>query len=171
MRGDYNHTEWSVVWKIAMMARLGKKEKAYSYLKHIIKHSIIENEAYPNCQGTYDNLLTSSAPLQLNGNYGYTSAIAEMLVQSHIGTWEDGYMIHLLPALPANWRDGSVTRLLARGGFEVSIEWKNEKLVKAKMYSKLGRPLKICYDGKVVDFNPKEGSTIFVDEELHLSTI
>lgn len=168
LRGDYNHTEWSVVWKIAMMARLGKKEKAYSYLKHIIRHSIQENEAYPNRQGTYDNLLTSSAPLQLDGNYGYTAAIAEMLIQSHIGDWENGYMIHLLPALPANWCDGSVTGLLARGGFEVSMTWNNEKLIKASIHSKLGNPLKICYDGKIINFTIKKGLTIFVDGNLQM---
>lgn len=167
LRGDYNHTEWSVVWKIAMMARLGKKEKAYSYLKHIIKHSTLENEAYPNRQGTYENLLTSSAPLQLDGNYGYTAAIAEMLFQSHVGNWKEGYRVHLLPALPANWRDGSVTGLLARGGFEVSMEWQKGKLLKACIHSKQGNPLKIAYEGKVVDLAIKKGSTIFVDGNLN----
>lgn len=167
LRGDYNHTEWSVVWKIAMMARLGKKEKAYSYLKYIIKHSVQEKEAYPNQQGTYENMLTSSAPLQLDGNYGYTAAIAEMLLQSHMGNWKDGYMVHLLPTLPANWRDGSVTGLLARGGFEVSMEWQNEKLIKASIHSKLGNPLKICYDGKIINLTVKKGATISVDGNLH----
>lgn len=167
LRGDYNHTEWSVVWKIAMMARLEKKEKAYSYLKHIIRYSILENEAYPNRQGTYENLLTSSAPLQLDGNYGYTAAIAEMLLQSHVGNWKGGYMVHLLPALPANWRDGSVTGLLARGGFEVSMKWQNGKLLKASIHSKQGNPLKVAYDGKVIDFAVKKGSTIFVDGNLN----
>lgn len=171
LRGDYNHTEWSVVWKIAMMARLGKKEKAYSYLKHIIRHSTLEQEAYPNRQGVYDNLMTSSAPLQLDGNYGYTASIAEMLLQSHIGNWEDGYIIHLLPALPMNWRDGSVTGLLARGGFEVSLEWKNGELVKVKIYSKLGKPLKVYYDEKIISLDVKKGESVSLDGNLQQLSI
>lgn len=167
LRGDYNHTEWSVVWKIAMMARLGEKEKAYSYLKHIIRHSVWEKESYGNRQGTYENMLTGGGPLQLDGNYGYTAAIAEMLIQSHLGDWKNGFLIHLLPALPANWRDGSVTGLLARGGFEVSMEWKDEKLVKASICSKSGNPLKVCYDGKIVDIAIEKGKTLLLDGNLH----
>ncbi len=132
---------WSKTWKQAIWARLLDGEKAFSHLQSQLS-PITENKQGINPGGTFPNLFCGP-PFQIDGNFGATAGIAEMLVQSHAGE------IHLLPALPAAWSHGKVTGLKARGGFEIDLEWKDKKIVKAVIYSRLGGNCRIRTNEKV----------------------
>ncbi len=124
-RGDKS-TGWSMGWKVNLWARLLDGERAYKLIKDQLTPSL-ENEG-----GTYNNLLDAHPPFQIDGNFGCTSGIAEMLVQSHDGA------IHLLPALPRQWSSGKITGLRTKGGFTIDIEWRANRLIYLKVHSSLG---------------------------------
>ncbi len=110
---------------------------------------------------SYANLFDACPPFQIDANFGTPAAIAEMLVQS------ENSAIHLLPALPDAWKNGTVSGLCARGGFEVSLTWKNGRLVTAKILSKNGGSCRINYENEKAAFEIKKGTNIKLDGNLN----
>ena len=132
------HTGWSSAWLISQYARLHRDEKAKESLDKVLEKSL------------NPNLFTQCPPFQIDANFGTTAGIAEMLLQSHI--YEQGaYIIQLLPSLPEGWKNGKFSGLKARGGFEVSVEWKDGVMVRAEIKSLLGNPFRVWYRGEYIE--------------------
>jgi alpha-L-fucosidase 2 len=162
-----NGTGWSLAWKINFRARLHDGDRAYSLLKRLLNP--IDNYTVDMSRegGTYMNLFCGHPPYQIDGNFGATSGIAEMLLQSH-SMEGNTRVLQLLPALPAEWADGEVRGLKARSGFEVNMKWKDGKLTSCEIISAAGQDLLLRYDGKDLRTATKAGKTYKFDGNLKL---
>jgi alpha-L-fucosidase 2 len=140
-RGDVS-TGWSTAHKLNAWARLKNGKRAYD-----LYHMLLANCTLPN-------FWDSHPPFQIDGNLGGTAGVAEMLMQSH-----EGY-IHLLPALPDEWKDGSFDGLTARGGFVVSAEWRNGEVTEIKAVSSVGGCLKIFVNETFVECDTEKGEEV-----------
>lgn len=137
-RGD-GATGWSMGWKLNQWARLHDGNRSYKLFGNLLKN------------GTADNLWDIHPPFQIDGNFGGTAGVTEMLMQSHAGC------IHLLPALPDAWAEGNISGLKARGNFTVDIAWKEGKLHKVEILSGAGEPCELRYGNKTVRLVTEKG--------------
>ena len=139
-RGD-GATGWSMGWKLNQWARLHDGNHAYTLFGNLLKN------------GTLDNLWDTHAPFQIDGNFGGTAGVTEMLMQSHMG------FIHILPALPDAWSDGEIKGVCAKGGFELDIKWVNNKPAEITVRSKNGERCNLRYGDSTLSFGTKKGKS------------
>ena len=139
-------TGWALAHRLLCRARLGQGEKCEEIIRQILETTILKN------------LFGTHPPFQIDGNFGFTAGVTEMLLQSHDG------VIRLLPAIPKSWRNGEFSGLAARGGFTVSLSWKEGRLGSGEVFSSCGGTCRIYGDGKILiveDENKNEVATVF----------
>ncbi len=155
LRGD-GGTGWSKAWKIGLWARLFDGDHAYRMLRTHLQYVGPAGDTQYKGGGTYPNLFDAHPPFQIDGNFGGTAGMAEMLLQSHGGE------LHLLPALPAAWPDGVVRGLRARGGFTVDLTWAKGTLVEARIVADRDGRVRVRTGGTPREYDVKAGQAIVV---------
>ena len=155
IKGD-NTTGWSAGWRVSIWARLQRADKSYQMLRKLLTYVKPANYNDPKHRphgGTYPNLFDAHPPFQIDGNFGGTAGICEMIMQC------DGETMSLLPALPTCWQDGEMKGLKARGNYAIDLTWEKGKVKKANITSKFGGCLTIKYNNKVKKLVFKLGQT------------
>ncbi|MAF27692.1 MAG: hypothetical protein CL820_09750 [Croceicoccus sp.] len=147
LRGDES-TGWATAWRINLRARLREGDRAHDVLAFLLGPG-----------RTYPNMFDAHPPFQIDGNFGGTRAIAEMLMQSHNGT------ILLLPALPAAWREGSVKGLRARGGCRVDLDWRDGRMASAVLTADADGSWRVGLPGRLMEVTLAKGQTLRFGEE------
>ena len=155
LRGDAA-TGWSMGWKINFWARMFDGDHAMKIIKNFFNY-VEEGSAQYKGGGLYPNLFDAHPPFQIDGNFGYTAGVAEMLLQSHEGK------ISLLPALPSNWAAGKITGLKARGDIEVSLEWKDGKILNATLKSQKDKKVLVESEGRTIDVQLKQNQPLIIN--------
>jgi len=159
-RGD-GGTGWSRAWKINFWARLLDGDHSFLIVKNLITPTYRKIASTGNPGGLYPNLFDAHPPFQIDGNFGATSGITEMLLQSHLTDDNGDYILDILPALPSALPKGKISGIKARNGFELSIEWVNGKLVQVAVKSILGNKLNLRYDGKMIQLKTEMDKTYY----------
>jgi alpha-L-fucosidase 2 len=155
IKGDKT-TGWSTGWRINLWARLHKPEQAYHIYQKLLTYVSPDKYRGPGRRrsgGTYPNLFDAHPPFQIDGNFGGTAGVCEMLMQSGNG------QIELLPACPEQWKDGAVSGICARGGYEVSFEWKDGKVRDCSIKAKNAGTVTLLYNGQQKTVKLKAGQT------------
>jgi len=174
-RGDAA-TGWSMGWKINLWARFLDGDHAHRILRNLIQPAVDTGPSASRHGGLYPNLFDAHPPFQIDGNFGATAGIAEMLVQSHdpyatptgLSGVQSGEaaVVHLLPALPSAFPSGSASGLRTRGGLEVDIAWRDGKLTRATFRARTAIPLKVRYAGKEVQLEAAPGRRYSLGPDL-----
>lgn len=169
-RGD-GGTGWSRAWKINFWARLLDGDHAYVLLRNLLTPVGFKGTNYEDGGGVYANLFDAHPPFQIDGNFGATAGMAEMLVQSHTyDADQKAYEIQLLPALPKAWSSGKALGLRARGGFDLSLYWKDGQLVQAEVRASKSGPCVLRYKDQTRTFDAKAGQAFQVNRALEIQT-
>ncbi len=159
IKGD-NTTGWSTGWRANIYARLHDSAGAYRIYRRLLRYISPDNYKGDDARrggGTYPNLLDAHSPFQIDGNFGGTAAVAEMLVQSAPGR------IEFIPALPAQWSaSGKARGLKARGGFEIDMEWNDAKITRCEIYSATGGKTEVKVNGTVIPVEVSRGEKVRV---------
>ena len=152
LRGD-EATGWSMGWKINLWARMQDGNHAYRIVRRLF-NLVPPEAAYPDPGGLYPNLMDAHPPFQIDGNFGYTAGVVEMLLQCH-----DGFL-HLLPALPDAWaKGGSVEGLRTRGGFVADFSWKDGRVDKLRLSAPRGGTCRVRVNGEMHDVSLRPGTS------------
>ena len=160
-KGDET-TGWSTGWRINLWARLHQGEKAYQIYRKLLTFTDAQDDQRPGTRhagGTYANLMDAHPPFQIDGNFGGTAGVCEMLMQSHAEE-KNHWVIELLPALPKEWSEGSVSGLCARGGFELSFQWKGGHVRRAEMKARQSGTVTLLYNSQRKTLKLKAGQTL-----------
>jgi alpha-L-fucosidase 2 len=162
MRGDEG-TGWSLAWKISFWARFLDGNRALKLVSMLFRPVPPAGESKGG--GSFPNLFDTHPGrggnlFQIDGNFGGAAGMVEMLMQSHLGS------IDLLPALPDAIREGSITGMCARGGFELAFDWKDGALQTLQVLSKAGKPCKLRYHDRIVEFDTEKGQSYSFNGQL-----
>jgi len=158
-KGDQT-TGWSTGWRINLWARLQRADQAYHIYRKLLTYVTPDNYRGPDRRhsgGTYPNLMDAHPPFQIDGNFGGTAGVCEMLMQSQYNPQRSAYSVQLLPALPAQWADGSVSGLCARGGYELCFSWKGGQVTTCSVKARRTGTVTLLYNGQQQTLKLKAG--------------